>query len=243
MTPALMPAPGEYDPAVLDGLDFLLAELGKRDMRAVLVLNNFWFWSGGMAQYVAWADGSAIPYPGDWGAVPGLRGPLLRLRPVPAWYRQHIQTLIDRVNPYTGLTYRDDPTIFAWELANEPRRYPQGWIDDTAAFIKSLDPNHLVTTGVEGTPPWGEQDFRAAHDGPSIDYATVHIWPQNWGWYDPQQPATYETAEAKALAVPARPRGHGGRAGQAAGAGGVWPGARLRAAGRHPGPGLAHHLP
>lgn len=66
MTPALMPAPGEHDPTVLDGLDFRLAELGQPDMQAVMVLNNFWFWSGGMAQYVAWAEGSAIPFPGDW---------------------------------------------------------------------------------------------------------------------------------------------------------------------------------
>jgi hexosaminidase len=82
----------------------------------------------------------------------------------------------------------------------EPRRYPQAWIDETAAFIKALDPNHLVTSGVEGELPWREQDFRAAHDGPGIDYATVPIWPQNWGWYDPERPASYEVAEAEALA-------------------------------------------
>ena len=199
VVPALMPAPGEHDPAVLDGLDFLVAELGKRNMQAVLVLNNFWFWSGGMAQYVAWAEGSAIPYPGDWQQFQAYAARFYDCADCQRWYRQHIGTLVERVNPYTGLAYRDDPTIFAWELANEPRRYPQAWIDDTAALIKSLDPNHLVAAGVEGALPWREQDFRAAHDGPHIDYATVHIWPQNWSWYDPQQPASYETAAAKAL--------------------------------------------
>lgn len=200
LAPALMTAPGHYDPAVLDGLDFLLAELARRDMRAVLVLNNFWQWSGGMAQYVAWAEGSAIPYPGDWERFQAYAARFYDCADCQRWYRQHIEALLQRTNPYTGLPYRDDPTIFAWELANEPRRYPQRWIDDTAAFIKSLDPNHLVTTGVEGALPWREQDFRAAHDGPDIDYATVHIWPQNWGWYDPERPASYESAEAKALA-------------------------------------------
>jgi hexosaminidase len=200
MAPALMTAPGQYDPAVLDGLDFLLAELGRRDMRAVMVLNNFWHWSGGMAQYVSWAEGSAIPYPGDWEQFQAYAARFYDCADCQRWYRQHIEALIKRTNPTTGLPYRDDPAIFAWELANEPRRYPQRWIDDTAAFIKTLDPNHLVTTGVEGELPWREQDFRAAHDGLDIDYATVHIWPQNWGWYDPQQPASYEAAEAKALA-------------------------------------------
>ncbi|MGE5741654.1 MAG: mannanase, partial [Candidatus Aminicenantes bacterium RBG_16_66_30] len=64
--PALMTAPGEYDGSVLDGLDFLLAEMGKRGMRAVMVLNNFWQWSGGMAQYVSWHEKTPIPYPGDY---------------------------------------------------------------------------------------------------------------------------------------------------------------------------------
>ena len=68
VAPALMTEPGRYNSAVLDGLDFLIAELGKRDMHAVVALTNFWEWSGGMAQYVAWHEGSAIPYPAtnDW---------------------------------------------------------------------------------------------------------------------------------------------------------------------------------
>ena len=36
------------------------------------------------------------------------------------------------------------------------------------------------------------------HQGDYIDYTTIHIWPQNWGWYDPTHPDTYETAEAHA---------------------------------------------
>jgi hypothetical protein len=28
---------------------------------------------------------------------------------------------VTRVNSVTGVAYRDDPTIFAWELINEPR--------------------------------------------------------------------------------------------------------------------------
>ena len=51
MTPVLMKSPGVYDEALFDGLDFLLSEMAKRDMYAVLCLNNFWPWSGGMAQY------------------------------------------------------------------------------------------------------------------------------------------------------------------------------------------------
>jgi mannan endo-1,4-beta-mannosidase len=201
MVPALMTAPGEYDGSVLDGLDFLVAEMGKRGMRAVMVLNNFWQWSGGMAQYVSWHERTPIPYPGDYEKFIAYSAKFYEYEACQDWFRDHIAMLIDRTNPYTGLKYRDDPAIFSWELANEPRRYPQSWIDGSAAYIKSLDPNHMVTTGSEGAPP-GEpaQDFVGTHSAPSIDYATIHIWPQNWGWYDPKKPATFKTAELLAVA-------------------------------------------
>lgn len=199
MVPALMVSPGIYDERILDGLDFFIAEIGKREMKTVMVLNNFWQWSGGMGQYVSWSEGTPIPYPGDWGEFMEYVATFYDCSECQSWYREHIETIINHENPYTGLKYRDDPAIFAWELANEPRRYPYAWIDETAAYIKSLDPNHLVTTGSEGTPPGETQDFQRTHDGPDIDYATVHIWPQNWGWYDPSNPTTYEQAEQSAL--------------------------------------------
>jgi mannan endo-1,4-beta-mannosidase len=199
--PALMTSPGEYDGSVLDGLDFLLAEMGKRGMRAVMVLNNFWQWSGGMAQYVSWHEKTPIPYPGDYERFIGYSAKFYAYDACQDWFRDHIAMLVNRTNPYTGLKYRDDTAVFSWELANEPRRYPQSWIDDTAAYIKALDPNHMVTTGSEGAPP-GEptQDFVKTHGSPGIDYVTIHIWPQNWGWYDPKRPATYSAAEPLAVA-------------------------------------------
>ncbi|HND43671.1 MAG TPA: beta-mannosidase, partial [Cyclobacteriaceae bacterium] len=41
-------APDQYDESLLQGLDFLLAEMKKRDMKAVIYLTNYWNWSGGM---------------------------------------------------------------------------------------------------------------------------------------------------------------------------------------------------
>lgn len=109
------------------------------------------------------------------------------------------------------MRYADDPAIMSWQLANEPR--PGGseaigqrqlpayldWIRDTARLIKSIDPNHLVSTGSEGTQGClgSEACVISAHDSPDIDYLTAHIWPQNWGWADPANLAgTFPTVKA-----------------------------------------------
>ncbi|MFH1730248.1 MAG: cellulase family glycosylhydrolase [Planctomycetota bacterium] len=207
MVPSLQPSRGVYNPEVFAGLDYLLDQMNQRDMRAVMVLNNYWHWSGGMAQYVNWAGGGPIPYPGDWNTFMDYSAQFYAIDDCQTWYQEHIHEVVNRLNPLTGTAYKDDPTILAWELANEPRRFPADWIDTTAAYIKSLDPNHLVTTGFEGAmgaedwlPGWEDRTFIQTHNGPDIDYATIHIWPQNWGWYDPTDPATYAAAEAQARA-------------------------------------------
>jgi len=36
-------------------------------------------------------------------------------------YMAHVCKCINRVNTVTGIRWRDDPTIFSWNLMNEPR--------------------------------------------------------------------------------------------------------------------------
>ena len=114
-----------------------------------------------------------------------------------------------RQNRYTGRTYREDPTIMAWEIANEPRGVDRPaamrtFLAETARTLKHLDPNHLVTTGSEGStrnPKEAGLDFELDHASDDIDYATLHIWVQNWGLYDPKgDPAQLTTATQWALA-------------------------------------------
>ena len=198
MAPALMSAPGTYDAQVLEGLDFTLAECAKRDLRVVLVLTNFWEWSGGMAQYVAWAEGSKIPYPSEhvWTDFTAYASRFYTCESCQTWYRDHIRYLAERVNSVNGRPYRTDPTIFSWQLGNEPRLYPAPWIDETAAFIRSTGVVQMVSTGSEGRIGG---PFVETHDGANIDYTTAHLWPQNWQWYDPKDPASFDNGLAKSL--------------------------------------------
>ena len=198
MAPSLQPSPGKYNEEVLDGLDFLLNEMHKRNMYAVLCLNNFWNWSGGMCQYLVWAGAAdSIPYPSSekpesWGIFQSFTAQFYSNPKAVALFNDHIRFIVNHVNPYTKLAYKDDPTIMSWELANEPRADKNidgmhGWIDSTAGLIKQLDPHHLVTTGSEGATSGAGAgtDLVRDHNSKNIDYATIHIWVQNWNIYDP----------------------------------------------------------
>lgn len=195
VTPALILAPGKYNEQLLDGLDFLLSEMKKRGQYAILYLQNSWDWSGGYAQYLNWNGYGLIPYPSvkphTWSEFMKYAGQFHSCEPCKEQFREHLRFMISRTNKYTGLKYTDDPVIMTWEIGNEPRAFGknnipafQSWLRATSAFIKSLDKNHLVTTGTEGEH--GSEDslelFKAIHADPNIDYLTMHIWPKNWNW-------------------------------------------------------------
>ena len=198
IVPALQTAPGVYNEELLEGLDFLLVELSKRKMHAVLCLNNMWPWTGGFGQYINWATGKSIPYPppaegGNWLRYIKFVTAFFAEAKAQEFYRNHIAFIVNRVNSISKIPYKEDSTIMSWQLANEPRAMlKQGqyrkWIETTAAYIRELDPHHLISVGSEGNAllTWSSK-FRKEHAIKNIDYCTAHIWVENWSWYDPQK--------------------------------------------------------
>jgi mannan endo-1,4-beta-mannosidase len=199
MVPSLQPAPGTYNEEVNEGLDFLLAEMKKRNMHAVVCLADFWNWSGGLGQYLVWSGAAdSIPYPppnpgGSWDTYQEFTAQFYSNEKAMKMLDDHIRYVVNRINSVTGEPYKDDPTIMAWELANEPRGVNnqdayRKWIASTAALIKGIDRNHLLTIGSEGTTSSGYAgtDPEKDHLDANVDYQTIHIWVQNWNVYDPQ---------------------------------------------------------
>lgn len=214
--PAFQPEPGEYNEEVLIGLDYLLSEMAKREMKAVIYLGNNWIWSGGFAQYVAWVRNEQTPNPFfpefSWDEFINYSAKFYCNKAAKKAYNDYVNMLINRKNNITGKLYKNDPTIMAWQLANEPRpgRGEEGkenfeafskWIEETANYIKALDHNHLVSTGNEGLAGCiqSEDLYKKIHSFENIDYMTAHLWILNWGWFDPQHPEqTFPEAQQKA---------------------------------------------
>ncbi|KAI8991186.1 glycoside hydrolase superfamily [Mycotypha africana] len=190
MRPSLQPSAGKYNEDVLNGLDYLLFEMKKRDMTAVMVLNNFWHWSGGFSQYIAWAaspPGSiSIPYPvtrDKWDEFERFAKSFYTNELGNELFKQHIRFIQTRFNTYTGKVYNADPVIMSWQIGNEPQLPPKSWYEDIASFIKQGSPHQLVSSGIESK--YDVQDFLNAHDVDAIDYCTCHCWAENWGKYNP----------------------------------------------------------
>lgn len=200
--PAFHDQAGAYNEALLTGLDHAMAEIGKRGMKAVLYLTNFWEWSGGMATYLLWTNGGRYIDAGDpahpWPAFPEFVSEFYSSGEAVAHYHAHIRRIVTRVNSVTGKPYAEDPAVMGWQLANEPRpggtdatvdrALPafHGWISETARLIKSLAPHHLVSTGGEGLKGSMERPglVLSSQADDAIDYHTAHVWPGNWGWLD-----------------------------------------------------------
>lgn len=212
IAPKLQTEPGVYNDTLLAGLDYLMVELEKRDMRAVLYLNNAWEWSGGYGAYLDWAgfsadiadhtkgDGSKrhfattpVPSIDGWREYMDYVSNFVLHEGAMAMADRHACYVVSRRNRYTGQPYSACKALMAWEIANEPRAFAADdlhkrkfveWIDRQSRLIRAIDPNHLITTGSEGRHGC-EQDmalFRTIHTLPCIDYACIHIWPYNWGW-------------------------------------------------------------
>ena len=194
--PTLQVKPGVYNDTILAGLDYLLMEMGKRKMVAVLYLNNSWEWSGGYGFYLEQAGMGKQPRPDEAG-YPAFMEAMSKYaanEKAHQLFYDHVRFILSRTNRYTNVAYKDDPAIMSWQIGNEPRAFSkealpafEKWLAEASALIRSLDPNHLISVGSEGA--WGcENDLsswsRICAD-PNIDYCNVHLWPYNWGWAKP----------------------------------------------------------
>lgn len=191
--PSLQVAPGVYNDTILAGLDYFMNELRERDMTAVLYLSNSWEWSGGYSVYLQWSGhgDAVVPAVDGWPAYMEYVKQFPQSDSAKALFANHVNYIVSRTNRYNQIKYVDDPTIMSWQIGNEPRAFSDEnkepfarWMADVAAQIKSLDPNHMVSSGSEGS--WGcEMDmnlFEKIHADPNINYLNIHIWPYNWSW-------------------------------------------------------------
>ena len=178
--------PDEWNEEAFVHLDKVLFEAERNNLRVQLCLTNWWRDTGGVTQYLRWAgiegaDDDRFPY----GINPERAMLFYSNETTRHLYREHLEKISMRRNTISGILYRDDPTIFSWELMNEAQvvtgRWAErrAWIDEMSTHLKSLDPHHMITPGDWGYRSAAERrEWLADHRLPNIDYCDVHHYPR-----------------------------------------------------------------
>ncbi|KAK3374342.1 family 5 putative glycoside hydrolase [Lasiosphaeria ovina] len=167
----------------LQRLDYVVHRAEQLGLKLVLPFVNEWpDWGG---REVAYAP--ACSFEPTWYEDAGCQ----------AVYRAYVRVLVTR--------YRASPAVFSWQLCNEPRcsqcdvSVIAAWAAGVSAYIKSLDPLHMVSLGDEGwfgpssgfSNPNGSNYAYEANDGvdfvtnlkiPTLDYGVFHLYPSWWSY-------------------------------------------------------------
>ncbi len=180
-----------YGPDGLQRLDYVVSTAERLGLRLVLPFVNNWADLGGYDAYLtAYSSESATQ------SSPDVFYQNVRAQRA---YRDYVRVLVTR--------YRRSPAVFAWQLGNEPRCEGCGadvvfqWAANVSAYIKALDPHHMVSMGDEGwfAPASGYREASGrmslaynTHGGidflgnlmniSTLDYGTFHLYPSTWGY-------------------------------------------------------------
>ncbi len=151
----------------VDRLKIVLDKMETWGLKAIICLTDFYN-SGFCPQG---DEGYYMTQPGGWTTLDD------------TWFKGGYT---NNYKPYVQLAVsqlKDHNAIFAWEIGNEltDLKDPDGIISftaDIASTIKSLDPNHMVTTGYLAIDHLqiGEQKGYQLYADPNVDFITVHSY-------------------------------------------------------------------
>ncbi len=151
--------PGQFNEEAFRALDKVLEVANRTGVRVIIPFVDNWVWWGGIQEYAAFRGKKKEAFWTDPQII--------------ADFKKTIEHVINRTNTYTGIKYKDDKAILAWETGNE-LQCPDEWTREVARYIKSLDENHLVVDGFFSSILRDESIVN-----PYIDIVTTHHYPSN----------------------------------------------------------------
>jgi hypothetical protein len=170
-TPRHVLAPGKFDEESFRALDLVLQAANETGVRVIIPFVDNWSWWGGKDDYAAFRGKK----PKDFWSDPE----------VIADFKETVRYILNRKNTLTGVKYADDKAILAWETGNELES-PAAWVQEIAAYVKSIDKNHPVIDGFhssvlrEESLTIREVDIVTTHHYPNFGKSFAQQIRENW---------------------------------------------------------------
>jgi mannan endo-1,4-beta-mannosidase len=195
--------PYEIQESGLIALDYILHKARESNIYLVLTLSNNYSDFGGIPQYIKWANQKMLN-----GSNNHTHKDFFTSDSIKQWYKFYLEFLLNRTNTFNGIKYKDDSTIFSWEIMNEAENpgmdfnIIKNWYDEISSFIRSVDQNHLIATGENGYDIYLNlySDIDLMYNSsyflvngykgtsfyensllPNINYTSFHSYPEGWG--------------------------------------------------------------
>jgi mannan endo-1,4-beta-mannosidase len=146
--------PGEFNEEAFKTFDRVLQIANEVGIRLIIPFVDNWRWWGGPREYASFRNKARDDFWTD--------------RQLIEDFEKTIDFVLSRTNTLTGVPYKEDKAILAWETGNELQA-PFSWTKEIAAYIKSLDTNHLLVQGI-ASPELTEE----ALDDPHLDVLSTH---------------------------------------------------------------------
>jgi len=161
----------QYDEDLFRDFDLVLKLANEYQIRLIVPFIDNWDWWGGTKQLAAFRGKQKGEFCSD---------SILKED-----YKDLVHYVLNRKNTLTGVLYKNDPAILAWETGNElgienaegDAKVFDRWTLEMAQYIKGIDKNHLVNDGKDCYRYGLSQDQL---NNPYVDMLTDHYY---WGDY------------------------------------------------------------
>ncbi|PLW58059.1 hypothetical protein PCANC_00643 [Puccinia coronata f. sp. avenae] len=175
---SVWPVKGETNEDAFQAIDYAIGTARQYGIRLIIPLtDNYRFYHGGKYTFLKWEGINTTDADAE--------SNFYRNEDVIDSFKDYIEVILTHVNQYTGIAYRDDPTILAWETGNELGAFdleegapPASWTNEIARHIKSLDSHHLVVDGSDGVFDSDGDDIEGL-DVDAVDVISDHLYPPN----------------------------------------------------------------
>jgi mannan endo-1,4-beta-mannosidase len=167
---SIEPSLGQFNSQAFNTIDYTLYLARKLGLRVTIPLTDYWnYYLGSVYDFAQWlgqpaCTSSTYACPSqaqffytDPGAVKA--------------FEDYISHLVSHVNRYTGVAYKDDPSIMYWELCNECNGMAGSWIDTISAYLHRVAGHQLVAAGQQSGIN------QATLTAPDVDVVDVHYYP------------------------------------------------------------------